>query len=204
MTPMEQYHIMKCIIIGDVSCGKTCITKRFTEDVFDDDHKITIGVDFATTTLRVNNKLIKIQIWDTAGQETFLSITKTYYKHVHMCIIVYDVTNRESYRNVLRWYKEVVNNCLEKDVHIMIIGNKIDLRDESNSMHVSTEEADGFSCRHNFSFMETSAKNATNIDDMFYVLTKGYVDKYGLEHIKSVPNSLIIHGENRVGVDSCT
>lgn len=181
---LNTYFLLKCIVIGDVACGKSCITRRFTTKQFIDDHDITIGVDFDTQKVYINNTIVKLQIWDTAGQESFRCITRSYYKSSEICILLYDVTKRQSFDNILEWHSELIKNCSKMPV-VLLVGNKIDLRD---SKSVTTEEGEALADKLDMLFMECSAKDGTNIDDMFYVLTKRYIEIYGLNNMKEINN----------------
>lgn len=118
--------LFKYIIIGDTSVGKSCILLQFLEKKFKFDHDTTIGVEFGSKIITVNDKQLKLQIWDTAGQETFKSITRSYYRGSIGVILVYDITNRESFNNISRWLDETKSYANDKVV-VMLVGNKTDL-----------------------------------------------------------------------------
>tara|TARA_Y100000389_G_C17470196_1_gene529719 strand:+ start:1407 stop:2084 length:678 start_codon:yes stop_codon:yes gene_type:complete len=198
LTPLP-YHLMKYIIIGDIACGKSCITKRFTSDIFTEQHDITIGVEFDTKTIKIGDKIIKLQIWDTAGQETFRSITRSYYKSSNVCFILYDVTRRETFENITTWYEELMKNSNTYPV-VVLVGNKIDKRSDV-SRSVTTEEGEALADKLDTLFLETSAKDDINIKDVFYVATKKYLEKNGVENLKECSGSVLntgysIYGEN--------
>ena len=123
---MEIKNCIKCILIGDSRVGKTSIFQRFINNTFDNQVPITIGVDFSAKLINLNNKIFKIQIWDTAGNERFNSIIKSYYRNAAICIIVFDLNNKRSFENAInKWY----NEFLEKNTwhyKIVLIGNKSD------------------------------------------------------------------------------
>ena len=113
-------------MIGDSGVGKTNLLSRFVDGTFTMDSKPTIGVEFATKTLTIDNKTVKNQIWDTAGQERFRAITNAYYRGAVGAIIVYDLTKSKTFQNIQKWYAELKDNA-EQDITIMLLGNKADL-----------------------------------------------------------------------------
>lgn len=119
-------YLFRYIIVGDMAVGKSCILLQFTDKKFRHNHELTIGVEFGAKTIEIDNKLIKIQIWDTAGQEAFQAITRTYYKGAVGALLCYDITRKETFEHVVRWLDEVRNNS-SKQIVIILIGNKKDL-----------------------------------------------------------------------------
>jgi Ras-related protein Rab-2A len=109
--------------------GKSCILLQFTDNKFRHQHELTIGVEFGAKTIEIDSKLIKIQIWDTAGQEAFQAITRTYYKGAVGALLVYDITRKETFYHVAKWLEEVRNNS-SKQIVIILIGNKKDLENK--------------------------------------------------------------------------
>lgn len=126
---MNFEYIFKYIVIGDTNVGKSCIVLRFIEGVFKKDQENTIGVEFGTKEVEIEGKNVKLQIWDTAGQEAFKSITRSYYRAAAGALLVYDVTSEDSFENVKTWLDEARNNGNEEMV-ICLVGNKIDLEDK--------------------------------------------------------------------------
>ena len=106
--------------------GKSCLLSRFAWDQFAVDSKSTIGVEFATKSLEIGSQIVKVQVWDTAGQERYRAITTAYYRDAVGAIVVYDITKEETYNNVVRWVKDVRNNTNNRDIAIMLVGNKCD------------------------------------------------------------------------------
>lgn len=164
----EVDHIFKVLIIGNSSVGKSNILLRYTDNIFNDSFLPTIGVDFKIKNITVNNQRIKLNIWDTAGQERFKTITSTYYKGSHGIILVYDVTDRESFNNINNWVGEVKKNA-GTSVVMLLIGNKCDLETERV---VTEKEGQDFANMLGISFLETSAKLDTNIRETFNTLAK--------------------------------
>uniref|UniRef100_A0A665SYY8 Ras-related protein Rab-35-like n=1 Tax=Echeneis naucrates TaxID=173247 RepID=A0A665SYY8_ECHNA len=111
MAGKDYNHLFKLLIIGDSNVGKSSLLLRFADNSFSGSYITTIGVDFKIRTVDIEGERVKLQIWDTAGQERFRTITSTYYRNTHGVIIVYDVTNPESFVNVKRWLNEISQNC---------------------------------------------------------------------------------------------
>lgn len=123
----DDYNFLfKIVLVGDSGVGKSCLLSRFAWDQFAVDSKSTIGVEFATKSLDIGNQIVKVQVWDTAGQERYRAITTAYYRDAVGAIVVYDITKEESYNNVVRWVKDVRNNANNRDIAIMLVGNKCD------------------------------------------------------------------------------
>ena len=157
-------YLYKYIVIGDSFVGKSCIVAKYIHGGFDEEFKTTIGIEFGSKDLTINGKVYRIQIWDTAGQETFRSITRAYYKNSVCSFIVYDVTNRQSFLNVQDWFNECKKQT-PKTAMMVLVGNKIDL---NNKREISYEEGENFAKNNSMLFYETSAKNGDNIENMFY------------------------------------
>ena len=161
-------YVFKYIIVGDSSVGKSCLLLQFTDKRFKSTHDLTIGVEFGSRTVQINDKAIKLQIWDTAGQESFRSITRSYYRGSIGALLVYDITKRSSFENLQKWLEEMKENAYSK-MQIILIGNKVDLESERQ---VSTEEGETFAKKHSLIFFETSAKTAINVEKAFLSVTK--------------------------------
>ncbi|PRQ18283.1 putative small GTPase superfamily, P-loop containing nucleoside triphosphate hydrolase [Rosa chinensis] len=154
---------LKYIIIGDTGVGKSCMLLQFTNKNFQLAHDCTVGVEFGSRMVTVEGRLIKIQIWDTAGQESFRSITRTYYRGAAGALLVYDVTRRETFKHVASWIDDARQHA-NPNMTFMLIGNKCDLHDRRV---VSKEEGEQFAKENGLLFMETSARTAQNIEDAF-------------------------------------
>lgn len=111
MASRDYDHLFKLLIIGDSGVGKSSLLLRFSDNTFTGSYITTIGVDFKIKTVNIDDEKVKLQIWDTAGQERFRTITSTYYRGTHGVVIVYDVTNGETFANVKRWLHEIDQNC---------------------------------------------------------------------------------------------
>jgi Ras-related protein Rab-11A len=167
----EYDYLFKLVLIGDSGVGKSNLLSRFTKNEFNLESKSTIGVEFATKTLKLDGKVIKAQIWDTAGQERYRAITSAYYRGAVGALLVYDVTRHSTFQNVERWLKELRDHT-DPNMVIMLIGNKSDLR---HLVAVSTNDGKTFAEEESLYFMETSALEATNVEKAFSeVLTQIY------------------------------
>ena len=167
--------LYKILLLGDSSVGKTCFLMRYADNTFQEIHMSTIGLDYKLKNVQIDDgKIVKIQIWDTAGQDRFRSITKNYYKGAHGIILLYDVTSRKTFENVKNWVTQIKEEVSDK-VTIILVGNKID--DESNRK-VSTEEGEQMAKECGLNFFETSAKSGINIDTTFNELVKKTVETY--------------------------
>ncbi|OAY65136.1 GTP-binding protein YPTM2 [Ananas comosus] len=147
----EYDYLFKLLLIGDSGVGKSCLLLRFADDSYLESYISTIGVDFKIRTVEQDGKTIKLQIWDTAGQERFRTITSSYYRGAHGIIIVYDVTDQESFNNVKQWLNEI-DRYASENVNKLLVGNKCDLT--ANKV-VSYETAKAFADEIGIPFMET-------------------------------------------------
>ena len=181
MSSDQEYdYLFKLLLIGNSSVGKSSLLFRFVENVWDDSFVPTIGVDFVSKkyfyiyiyiqklkTLEVNGKKVKLQIWDTAGQERFKNITASYYRGGNGVLVVYDITDRESFENLNSWLIEIEKNA-NKNVYKLLIGNKCDLEEKRK---VSYQEGKDFAESNGMKFIETSAKTASKVQEAFELLT---------------------------------
>ncbi|CAN6479940.1 unnamed protein product [Victoria cruziana] len=162
-------YVFKIVLIGDSAVGKSQILARFARDEFSLDSKATIGVEFQTRTLVIQQKSIKAQIWDTAGQERYRAVTSAYYRGAVGAMLVYDITKRQTFDHIPRWLEELRSHA-DKNIVIILAGNKCDLEDQRV---VPAEDAQEFAQREGLFFLETSALNATNVESAFLtVLTE--------------------------------
>lgn len=162
----EYDYLFKVLLVGDAGVGKSCLVRRFSEDAFSDAYKVTVGVDFKIKTVELERKTIKLQLWDTAGEERFYSITSCFYRGAHGIIVVYDVTKQKSFDNVKTWFREVERNA-SQHVCKLLVGNKNDLTADKV---VDYNEAKTFAEQLGIPFLETSAKNAVNVEQAFITL----------------------------------
>lgn len=181
--PVQQYnYIFKVIFIGSSCVGKTSLLTRFCDDVFTDSYQSTIGIDFRIKTLKMNDKVIKVQIWDTAGQERYQSIASSHYKGTHGVICVFDLTNKESFEKVkdnlakCRSQIEIPNECC------ILLGNKCDLL----RREITKEEADKLAEEINIKYFETSAKTGDNVSKIFESLCHNIIEKKNFNILNNV------------------
>ncbi|RVX23397.1 hypothetical protein VitviT2T_010696 [Vitis vinifera] len=162
-------YVFKVVLIGDSAVGKSQILARFARNEFSLDSKATIGVEFQTRTLVIQHKSVKAQIWDTAGQERYRAVTSAYYRGAVGAMLVYDITKRQSFDHIPRWLEELRGHA-DKNIVIILIGNKTDLEEQRA---VPTEDAKEFAEKEGLFFLETSALEATNVENAFLtVLTE--------------------------------
>ncbi|KAL4376193.1 hypothetical protein GQ457_02G005000 [Hibiscus cannabinus] len=174
---MSYSYLFKYIIIGDTGVGKSCLLLQFTDRRFQPVHDLTIGVEFGARMIDIDNKSIKLQIWDTvfsivddefslfhqAGQESFRSITRSYYRGAAGALLVYDITRRETFNHLAGWLEDARQHA-NANMTVMLIGNKCDL---SHRRAVSSEEGEQFARENGLVFMEASAKTAQNVEEAF-------------------------------------
>jgi Ras-related protein Rab-1A len=198
--PLEYDLLFKILIIGDSGVGKSCLLLKFTDRYFNDSYISTIGVDFKIQTIQLDNKIIKLQIWDTAGQDRFKTITTSYYRGSHGIVIVYDITDKESFLNVHNWLEEI-NKYASDNVKILLVGNKCDLQ---NHRQVSIQEGKELANRLNIPFIEASAKDSTNVQQLFINLAKTLKeDKLKKEYIIPEEQLSLIGKDITIKSSSC-
>jgi len=163
MSEIDFNYLLKYIIIGDSAVGKSNILTQYVYEKFSEEFQSTLGVEFAAKNAVIDNKIYRIQIWDTAGAESFRSITRAYYKNSVCAFIVYDITKRETFENVQVWLDDIKNQC-PQTVLLVLVGNKLDLE---NERQISYEEGESFAQKNNMYFFETSAKTGVNIENLF-------------------------------------
>uniref|UniRef100_A0A6A7GA75 GTP-binding protein YPTC1 n=1 Tax=Hirondellea gigas TaxID=1518452 RepID=A0A6A7GA75_9CRUS len=192
-------YLFKTVLIGDSGVGKSCLLLRFADDSFTDSYISTIGVDFRFRTVSIDNKTVKLQIWDTAGQERFRTITSAYYRGAHGIIMVYDVTNQDSFDHVEDWLSEVNRHASESTMKLMV-GNKADMVDDKK---VSSSTAQQFADRLGILFLETSAKNATNVEAAFLTLAKELIKSRELNPPHTNGTGVDINTSSKSGSGCC-
>eukprot|EP01063_Lacrimia_lanifica_P018549 TRINITY_DN25451_c0_g1_i1.p1 TRINITY_DN25451_c0_g1~~TRINITY_DN25451_c0_g1_i1.p1 ORF type:complete len:207 (+),score=100.65 TRINITY_DN25451_c0_g1_i1:98-718(+) len=162
-TKSDSDYVFKLLLIGDSMVGKSCLITRYADDYFEPNFIATIGVDFKMKTVELDGKRAALQIWDTAGQERFCNITRSYYKGSDGILIVYDVTNRDSYNHVSKWLGELDQNAEGIKVRFLV-GNKCDLVDKRV---VTRAEGEDLAARCGLPFFETSALTGEMVADAF-------------------------------------
>lgn len=183
-------RLFKIVLIGDMSVGKTNILSRFSHNLFYPEMRGTIGIDFTTKTVKIQDqdetKRLKLQILDTSGCERFRAMCNVYYRGAVGVILVYDITSRDSFKSLNFWLTEIQQYTTNPS--LVIVGNKIDLAEKRE---VSTEEAQSLASSHNALYIETSACTGDNITDAFKLLIRNiYVREARPQIIKGKPISL--------------
>jgi len=182
MAGISWHYALKFIITGDAAVGKSSLLVRLTDQRFMTNPDPTLGVEFGSKLIEIpeQGKIVKLQCWDTAGTESFRSITRSYYRGAAGCLLVYDVTSRTSFANISGWLQDVRAHA---DPHLtcILVGNKIDLCDPTVQRHrqrqVTTEQGAAFAREHGLLFVESSAKSGHNVDRAFEDASRDILDK---------------------------
>lgn len=192
----DDYELLyKILLIGDTAVGKTSLINRFTDDSFNETFISTIGVDFKVKTVAIDGKIAKLQIWDTAGQERFRTITSSYYRGSQGVVLVYDVTNEESFNNIELWLSEVEIHA-GKDVSKILIGNKTDLK---HQRVVPCEKALKLANKYQMYYVETSAKDSENVETSFISLANLIKLKYRNQSVNvNKIEERLFYGDNKI------
>jgi Ras-related protein Rab-1A len=198
----EYDHLFKLLLIGDSGVGKSCLLLRYADDTYTESYISTIGVDFKIRNVEQDGKTIKLQIWDTAGQERFRTITSSYYRGAHGIIIVYDITDAESFNNVKTWLQEI-DKFASDNVNKLLLGNKCDL---AANRQVPTEQAKEFADSLGIHFLETSAKSSINVEQAFLKMTSEIKQRVasqgpaaGRQGGVKLPPANAVHAKNKEG-----
>ena len=190
---MEYDYLFKIIIIGNSAVGKSSLLLKFTDRTFLANQISTIGVDFKIQTIQIDDKIIKLQIWDTAGNERFKTITTSYYRNSNGICIVFDITNKESFNSLPDWFSEI-DKFASDNVSKILIGNKSDLTKERQ---VTTEDAKELAKKYKIDYIEASAKDSTNVQQLFIELTRQIKESNVQKHLVNIPEEKI----NLIGKD---
>jgi small GTP-binding protein len=195
---MSDDCVYRVLLLGDSSVGKTCFLLRYCDKTFQEAHLSTIGLDYRLKSMTLTiGKNIKLQIWDTAGQDRFRAITKNYYKGANGIILIYDVTNLQSYENVKNWINQIKEEA-NPNVVVYLAGNKIDV--EEKDKVVKTEEGQKIAEQYNLPFYETSAKSGINVNKVFEDIVEKIDEVYSkLETPKSEIKNKLYTGKTKKG-----
>ncbi|XP_011448759.2 ras-related protein Rab-21-like [Crassostrea angulata] len=175
----------KCVLLGEGCVGKTSLVLRYVENKFNDKHITTLQASFLTKKLNIGGKRVNLSIWDTAGQERFHALGPIYYRDSNGAILVYDITDEDSFQKVKNWVKEL-RKMLGNDICLCIAGNKIDLEKER---HVSVADAEAYAASVGAKHFHTSAKLNKGIEEMFLDLSKGMIEKAGQDNNRNQKDS---------------
>jgi small GTP-binding protein len=173
MLGVEYKHNFKFIVIGASGVGKTALLRRLVDDQFVADNAATIGVEYLATVLEIDGQAVKLQVWDTAGQEKFKSIAKSYFRHAVGVVLVYDITDRQSFDDLSFWLNDVHALC-DPNAAITMVGNKLDL---ASQRAVTTADAQVFATNHQLTYIETSARGGDNVTEAFHRAAKAVFDR---------------------------
>ena len=156
----------KILVFGESTSNKASLIRRYTKDQFGGIYLNTVGIDFQDKLIQIEDKKVKLQIWDTAGQERFRNVAKNYFQNTQGFVLVYNITDRQSFEKLSFWLEQIKLNASEK-VKIVLVGNNCDLSDKRQ---VSIEEGEAFAKKNNMKFFEASPKDGTNVNELFYYL----------------------------------
>ncbi|KAL4931417.1 uncharacterized protein BDV17DRAFT_15985 [Aspergillus undulatus] len=184
-------YLFKLLLIGDTGVGKSCLLLRFANDTFIESYISTIGVDFKLRTIERDGKTVKLQIWDTAGHERFRTIMPSYYRGAHGICVVYDVTNMDSFHNVKQWLQEIDRYATE-GVNKLLVGNKSDMEDKKVVEYTVAKE---FADSLGIPFLETSAKNASNVEQAFLTMARQIKERMGTATVNNKPTAQVGQGQ---------
>ena len=174
-TNTEADLVYKILLLGDSEVGKSCFLMRYSDNVFVDNYITTIGLDYKLKYVQLESgEMIKVQLWDTAGQDRYRTIAKNYYKGSHGILLLYDITKLNSFENIREWIKDIREEVYEKAI-IFLIGNKIDKNEERV---ITTEQGEKLAKEYDLPFFEASAKSGENVDEIFKALYKKISEVY--------------------------
>jgi small GTP-binding protein len=195
----------KIIIVGDSGVGKSCLSIKASRNYFEDFYSPTVGFEFLTFNVKIEDQNIKLQIWDTCGQEVYRSLISSFYRSASLAIIVYSIDNEESFNNIEKWLNDIKTQS-SPDVKIFLIGNKADLDDKRK---ITREQGEKFSNEHKISFFtETSAKTGLNVQNVFIQAAKElFIQHEEIKNRVSRPGSItnLVYNpekENKVNLES--
>ena len=165
----------KIIVLGDPGVGKSSLLGRATKNIFNAEYQTTVGFEFLTFTEKIGEKNVKLQIWDTCGQETYKSLISNFYRNASLAMLIYSIDSRESFNNIIKWLKEIKLQS-NPDIKVVLIGNKADLE---NKRQVTIEEGNKFKEENDILFFqEASAKSGINAKEIFHEAAKILYDEY--------------------------
>ena len=178
--PSQVFYKFKIILLGDSGVGKSSLLSRYMDEGFIMNKPCTINADFKIKNIKVDqSSTAQITIWDTCGQERYRAITRQYFKDAHGIILVYDVADKRSFSDLDIWIEEIKKNTIKKDLSIILVGNKIDLK----FRYITSEEAKNFADNNNLMYCETSSKEGLNVEQAFEMVTKDIIIKQNNNNI---------------------
>ncbi len=182
--------MFKIMVIGESKVGKTSVIKKYTQNKFGGVYLTTVGVDFQDKIINIDDKKIRLQIWDTAGQERFRNITKNYFNSSNGFLLIYDITDKDSLEHLNFWSAQIQLNAPEKS-KCVLVGNKCDLE---SARVISYEEGKMYAEKNKIKFFETSAKDGTNINEVFEYIANEIYKEQKME-MRSVTSSQVLSKE---------
>ena len=197
MASVKKPPCCKVVLLGDSGVGKTCIISRYISGAFDQNSPTTNGASYASKIVEIANKSVSLDIWDTAGQEKYKSLTKFFYKDAKVAILVYDITQKESFTNMKQYWYEQLKEFGSKDIIIGVAGNKCDMYEKED---VSENEGKEFAEQIGAFFEMTSAKNNTGINDLFMNAAQRFFDPNYKQNPEDGKEN--IESEGKVKLDS--
>ena len=172
----EVEFVFKILLLGDSEVGKSCFLMRYSDNVFVENYITTIGLDYKLKNVKLDSgKTIKVQLWDTAGQDKYRTIAKNYFKGSHGILLLYDITKQSSFDNIREWVRDIKEEVNEKAI-LFLIGNKIDMEDQRK---IPKEKGVELAEEFKIPFFEASAKSGENVDEVFKALYNKICEIYG-------------------------
>ena len=197
---LEEITSVKILMLGEAYVGKTCLIRRYVENEFISNYQSTIGIDFFSKKLKINNKEIKLKIWDTAGEERFRNITNQYYNRTDGIILVFDLTNLNTMYKIKYWIEQINEKINCNDISLVLIGNKSDLERQ-----ISYESCEKFSEDLNIKYFESSALSGENVNEFFDYLVNEIINKKNIMEKNDDQKVSIISNnykkKKKIGVD---
>ena len=179
----DNYRLYKILLLGDSGVGKSCLLLRYCENSFQESYLTTIGLDFRLKTVNLDDKRkIKVQIWDTAGEDRFRAITKSYYRGANGILLIYDVTEQESFEHVRDWVEKIKEET-SKGIIVYLVANKID---QNNKRIITNADGKNIAVEFKIPYYETSAKASIGVTEVFESLIKEMDDYYMAEHNEKI------------------
>ncbi len=182
MSKLSYDYLFKIIIIGDSYVGKSCLLRRYTDCMYNDDNCTTIGIEFGEQYSKCDKSIIKLQLWDTAGQEAYYSICKSYYRDAAGIILCFDLTNRSSFFNIKKWLSDIRKECLYPN-RILLVGTKCDL----SNIQITHDEIMTFVKKEDLTYIKVSSKKDINVQECFTKLTNIIYEDFILNKKNDIP-----------------
>jgi small GTP-binding protein len=179
---MDKYdYFIKIVIIGESGVGKTSLMNVYLCDAFGENYISTIGIDFRVKTLNINNKMVRVQIWDTAGHEKFRAIIPSYFRGAHIILLVFDLTDRKSFEKIDQWITNIQKHLPEGNYRLLLVGNKCD---EISKFQIKESEIDNLIDKHELKYVKVSAKTHMNVEKAFNMAISDAIESKIVEEEK--------------------